>query len=131
MSCASVASVDEGVFLQVHQNGLLTVVSFRENEPGPFFDWSDCRPELINLIEETGCRQLAFDLSDFDSFSSSLLSLLVCPVLRGVEVCVYGPTQHLVDLLKTTQLDHLIRVVSLENAARDGCEALHEAVRSR
>jgi hypothetical protein len=124
MSYAPIASVEEGGFLQVHQKGPLTVVSFRENEPGPFFDWSDCRGELIGLIEETGCRQLAFDLTDFDGFSSGFLGLLVTPARQGVEVAVYHPSQHLLDMLERTQLDHLIRVVGLNDVTRDACVAL-------
>jgi hypothetical protein len=124
MSYAPLALVEEGVFLQVHQTGPLTVVSFREIEPGPFFDWSDCRRDLIELIEETGCRRLAFDLTDFDSVSSAFLGLLVTPARQGVEVVVYHPSQHLLDMLKRTQLNHLIRVVALNDVTGDGCAAL-------
>lgn len=99
--------------LQVHEWGDRTTVSFVRDVSSLTDNGASLLTELRQILWETHCRHLVFDLTDFELSSSGMLALFLWPVRSGVKVTLCNPSSHLCDILQRTQLDSVVRVVRL------------------
>ncbi|MDZ4689162.1 MAG: STAS domain-containing protein [Planctomycetaceae bacterium] len=97
--------------LEVYQAGELTVVGFGGREVLDFTSVAECRTELLELIQEHGCRTLAIDLTGVKIVPSSrLLGMLAMVHRDGVEVHLYNASERVHEVLKIMKLDHMLHL---------------------
>jgi hypothetical protein len=69
-----------------------------------------CQERLRLLIERSGCRAVAFDLSNLPTVRSSLVALMVSARRGGVGVELLDPSPHVQECLRVMRLDQLLTV---------------------
>ena len=105
--------VDEAI-LEVYEAGRLTVVGFGGKEIFDEVSIANCRDELLQLVNEHDCRDLAFDLTGMNLLPSGLLGVLTSLRNMGIEIHLYNPSDDIREVLQITKLDRLIQVHDLE-----------------
>ncbi len=96
--------------LEVYETGPLTVVGFGGREILDQIDISDCRAEIVKLLEQHQCRVLAFDLSGVKLIPSGLLGLLASLRQMKIEVHLYNPSPDVMEVLEMTRLTAVLAV---------------------
>lgn len=104
----------ETAILEVYEAGPLTVVGFGGREILNEISVVHCRSELMDLINEHDCTELAFDLTGIKLLPSGLLGVLTSMRQQGVNVHLYNPSSDIRDVLSVTKLDTVIQVHELE-----------------
>lgn len=100
----------EETVLEVYQAGPLTVVGFGGRPIIHDINVAPVHDQLLALIDEHDCRQLAFDLTGVRFVPSGLLGIFASLRKKNVEVHVYNPSDDVRDVLETTNLTQLIHV---------------------
>lgn len=100
--------------LEVYQAGPLTVVGFGGKEILDEVSVANCRHELLELLEENDCQDLAFDLTGMTILPSGLLGVLASLRKQGVNIHVYNPSQDVREVLEITNLNRIIEVHELD-----------------
>lgn len=106
-------SADQPI-LHVYEAGELTVVGFGGIEIIQEISVAPIHSEILALVEEQGCKQLAFDLTGVKLMPSGLLGVLASLRKKGVEVHVYNPSDDVRDVFATTKLDTLVKLHDVE-----------------
>jgi anti-sigma B factor antagonist len=96
--------------LEVYQTGELTVVGFGECEILDQIDLSQCRSEIVGLVEKHGCKTIAFDLSGVKLIPSGMLGLLTSLRRMNVEVHLYNPSPDVAEVLTVTRLADVLPI---------------------
>jgi anti-anti-sigma factor len=96
--------------LEVYQTGELTVVGFGGREILDQIDLSQCRSEIVALVEKNNCKTLAFDLTGIKLIPSGMLGLLASLRRMSVEVHLYNPSPDIADVLQVTRLNEVMPV---------------------
>ena len=96
--------------LKVYQTGELTVVGFGGKEILDQVDITQCRSEIIALVEKHKCKSLAFDLAGVQLIPSGMLGLLASLRRMNIEVHLYNPSADIVEVLEITKLKELLPV---------------------
>ena len=100
--------------LDVYQTGELTVVGFGGREILDQIDLSQCREQLIQLIEANKAKTLAFDLAGVKLIPSGMLGLLASLRRMQVEVHLYNPSEDVLEVLEITKLRNVLPVHFIE-----------------
>lgn len=100
--------------LEVYQAGRLTVVGFGGKEILDEVSVAECRHELLGLIEQHDCQDLAFDLTGMTILPSGLLGVFASLRKQGVNIHVYNPSQDVREVLEITNLDQIIEVHEID-----------------
>jgi anti-anti-sigma factor len=100
--------------LEVYEAGELTVIGFGGRAVLDRLSLSECREELIRLIDEHQCRTLAIDLTGVRLIPSGMLGLLCSIRQQGIGVHLYNPSQDVREVLEITKLDSLIQMYEVE-----------------
>jgi len=100
--------------LEVYEAGELTVVGFGGREILDRLSLGDCRHELSQLIEQHGCKTLAFDLTGVRLIPSGMLGLLCSIRQQGIDVHLYNPSRDVREVLEITKLDSLLELHEVE-----------------
>lgn len=106
-------TVQEAV-LEVYQAGPLTVVGFGGREILDEVSVANCRHELLDLIQQHDCRDLAFDLTGVSILPSGLLGVLASLRDQGVNIHIYNPSDDVRDVLEITRLERLFEIHEIE-----------------
>ncbi|MCA8999752.1 MAG: STAS domain-containing protein [Planctomycetaceae bacterium] len=101
---------DPQPILEVYQPGETTVVGFGGRDVLDYVNLADCREEMIELIQKTGCKVLAVDMTGVKLIPSGLLGLLAAIRDQNVEVHIYNPSDDVREVLSVTNLDSLMPV---------------------
>lgn len=96
--------------LDVYQTGELTVVGFGDAEVLDQIDLSQCRAEIVGLVEKHRCKTLAFDLSGVRLIPSGMLGLLASLRRMQIDVHLYNPSQDVAEVLQVTRLDQVMPI---------------------
>ena len=100
--------------LKVYEAGELTVVGFGGEEILDHVNVSDCRDEIVDMIEKFGCKTLAFDLTGVKLIPSGLLGLLASLRDLGVAVHLYNPSDDIREVLEITRLDQILEIHEID-----------------
>lgn len=103
----------------VYQAGELCVVGFGDQSSLSHINLAECRRDLQNLIQEHGCKTLAFDLTGVKLIPSGTLGLIASMKKLGVDVHVYNPSDDVRDVLEITRLDTVVHVHQVEIPGRE------------
>lgn len=96
--------------LKVYQTGELTVVGFGGREILDQIDLTECRAEIVGLVEKNHCKTLAFDLTGVKLIPSGMLGLLASLRKMNVEVHLYNPSPDINEVLHVTRLSEVLPV---------------------
>lgn len=99
-----------GDILHVYQTGELTVVGFGGREILDQIDLTQCRSEIVALVEKNQCKTLAFDLFGVKLIPSGMLGLLASLRRMNVEVHLYNPSPDIEEVLQVTRLNEVMPV---------------------
>jgi anti-anti-sigma factor len=100
-------------YLKIYEAGKLTVVGFGSHEILDQIVVSDCRDEIANIIAQSGCQTLAFDLTGVKLIPSGMLGMLSSLGRLGVQVCLFNPSDEIREVLEITRLDSILQVHSV------------------
>ena len=101
---------DNSPLLQVYQSGVLTVVGFGGVHVPDEYSVVSYRDQILKLINDHKCEQLAFDLTGVKLLPSGLLGLLSSIRDTSVEVHLYNPSPDVREVLAVTSLDKLMPI---------------------
>lgn len=90
--------------LRVYQTGSLTVVGFAGQDVPDEVCIAAYRDQLFQLIEESHCQVLAFDLTGVVLVPSGMLGVLVSLRKRLERVELYNPSADVREVLEMTKL---------------------------
>ena len=96
--------------LEVYESGALSVIGFGGRELLHHLNLAECREEILELVREHSCKNLAFDLTQVRLIPSGLLGLIVSIHRMGVEVYLYNPSEDIREVLKVTKLDKVFHI---------------------
>jgi anti-sigma B factor antagonist len=96
--------------IEVYQTGELTVVGFGGREILDQIDLTQCRSEIVGLLEKNGCKTLAFDLAGVKLIPSGMLGLLTSLRRMNIEVHLYNPSADVKEVLDITRLSDLMPI---------------------
>ena len=96
--------------LQVYETGPLTVVGFGGREILDQVNVSDCRAEIVGIVEKHGTKVMAFDLTGVKLIPSGLLGLLASLRKMGIEVHIYNPSPDVTEVLEVTRLKEVMPI---------------------
>lgn len=113
--------------LEVYQTGPLTVVGFGGREILDQIDLSQCRSEIVALVEQHKCQTLAFDLAGVKLIPSGMLGLLASLRRMNVEVHLYNPSPDVAEVLHVTRLNEVMPVHYVETETNSDAPAGGEA----
>jgi anti-anti-sigma factor len=102
-------SLNRGI-LEVYRTGEPTVVGFGGREILDQIDLSQCRAEIVALVQSHQCKTLAFDLSGVKLIPSGMLGLLASLRKLNVEVHLYNPSPDIAEVLQVTRLNEVMPV---------------------
>jgi len=105
--------------LEVYQTGELTVVGFGGRDILDQIDLSQCRSEIVALVEQHRCKTLAFDLSGVKLIPSGMLGLLASLRRLNVEVHLYNPSPDIAEVLHVTRLNEVMPIHYIEVEPKD------------
>lgn len=100
--------------LQVYEAGTLTVVGFGGQEIIQDISVAPVHAEILELVEQQKCRELAFDLTGVRFMPSGLLGVLASLRKKGVDVHIYNPSDDVRDVFATTKLDTVVKLHDVE-----------------
>lgn len=100
--------------LEVYSAGELTVVGFGGRDVLNHVNVGECRDELVELVREHRCRNLAFDLTGVRLVPSGLLGLFASLTRLGLDVHIYNPSEDIREVLEITKLDQLLHLHELD-----------------
>lgn len=100
--------------LRVYETGPLTVVGFGGREILDQIDLTECRAEIVTLLEQNQCKVLAFDLTGVKYIPSGLLGLLASLRKLNVEVHLYNPSPDVREVLEVTKLDSILKLHDIQ-----------------
>lgn len=100
--------------LTVYHAGPVCVVGFGNHEVHPNLNLAQCRDEIVELVQQTQCHTLAFDLTSIKFLPSGLLGLISSSRKLNVEVHLYNPSDDVQDVLKVTKLNEVLHIHQLE-----------------
>lgn len=103
-----------GGVLKIYETGELTVVGFGGQDLVDDVNLAHFRNEVAGLVQEHGCRVLAFDLTGVTLVPSGLLGLLASLRQLGIEVHLYNPSDDIRDVLEVTRLDQIMPIHDVE-----------------
>lgn len=104
--------------LEVYQTGPLTVVGFGAREILDQIDLTQCRAEVIQLLERHQCKTLAFDLTGVKVIPSGMLGLLASLRKLGIEVHLYNPSEDVTEVLQITRLSEVMPIHHIDVPGR-------------
>jgi len=104
----------EPTVLEVYQTGPLTVVGFGGRQILHDISLAPLHDDLLELVDEHDCTELAFDLTGVQFIPSGLLGILASVRKKGVAVHVYNPSEDVRDALHTTKLDTVFTLHDVE-----------------
>lgn len=96
--------------LEVYQSGELTVVGFGgrnrlyDDSVAPLHD------EILELVRDSRCRQLAIDLTGVDFLPSGLLGVLASLRNQHVGVLLYNASDEIRDAIECTNLQRAVQL---------------------
>jgi anti-sigma B factor antagonist len=96
--------------LEVYEAGPLTVVGFGGREVLDHVNVAECRDELVALVREHDCTNLAVDLTGVRIIPSGLLGLLASLRKLGVELHLYNACRDIREVLEITKLDQMMQL---------------------
>ena len=96
--------------LRVYETGPLTVVGFGGKEILDQIDLTQCREEIVALVQQHQCQTLAFDLTGIKFIPSGMLGLLASLRNLGIAVHLYNPSDDVREVLEITKLDKLMPI---------------------
>ena len=108
--------------LEIYQTGPLTVVGFCGREILDQIDLSQCRSEIVAILEQYHCETLAFDLTGVELVPSGMLGLLASLRKMGIEVQLYNPSADIREVLEITRLNEIMSIHEVDFSA-DGSPA--------
>jgi anti-anti-sigma regulatory factor len=73
-------------------------------------DMADCKEQIAGILAEHQCTEVVFGLGEVQILSSRLLALMAAVQQLGVSVWVDSPSPAIVDLLKLTRYDQVLKV---------------------
>ena len=100
--------------LEIYHAGRLTVVGFRGLTVLDHVNVVQCRDELVALVRQHHCEDLAVDLTGVKVLPSGMLGVLGALGDLGVSVSVYNPSDEDREVLRITQLDRVIDAQNLD-----------------
>jgi anti-sigma B factor antagonist len=109
---------DKGL-LKVYETGPLTVIGFGGREILDQINLSDCRGEILQLVEQHQTKTLAVDLTGVLIIPSGMLGLLASLRNQGIEVQLYNPSPDIVEVLEVTRLNELMPVHHIDLPSAD------------
>jgi anti-anti-sigma factor len=106
--------------LEVYQTGELTVVGFGGREILDQIDITQCRSQIISLVEQHKAKILAFDLAGVKLIPSGMLGLLASLRKMNIEVHLYNPSPDVEEVLHITKLKDLMKIHHLDDEKPKG-----------
>ena len=100
--------------LRVYETGPLTVVGFGGREILDQIDLSECKTEIVSLLEQHQCKVLAFDLTGVRFIPSGMLGLLASLRRMNIEVHLYNPSPDVREVLEVTKLTEVFQLHDLQ-----------------
>ncbi len=104
--------------LDVYEVGPTTVVGFGDREILDDINLALCREELVRLLQSSGAKTLAFDLTGVKLIPSGFLGLMASVRSLGVEVHLYNPSTDVREVLETTNLHRLMPIHEIDVLGR-------------
>jgi len=101
-------------FLRVYETGPVTVLGFGGQGIVDQIDLGQCRTELLELLEQHGCRVLGLDLTGVRYVPSGFLGLLASFRRQGIDVHLYNPSEDVREVLEVTKLSTIFELHELE-----------------
>jgi len=92
----------------------VTVVGFGGAEIVDQLDLSECREEIVSLLNQNDCKMLAIDLTGVRYIPSGMLGLLASLCQMGIEVHLYNPSEDIREVLQITRLDDILQLHDIE-----------------
>lgn len=102
--------IAEPVLLEVYHAGPLTVIGFGGREMLHEVNLRSLHDDVLQLVEEQDCRQLAMDLTGVQFVPSGLLGLLATLRGQGVEVLLYNASDDIRDVIESTNLHKTVQL---------------------
>jgi len=96
--------------LKVYQTGELTVVGFGGRDVPDEVCIAAYRTQLLDLIETSKCKVLAFDLTGVQLIPSGMLGVLSSVRQRVERVELYNPSPDVMEVLEITQFHRLFDI---------------------
>jgi anti-anti-sigma regulatory factor len=96
--------------LQVLQTEPVVVIGFGGRDLPPEHVLGRYLGEIGELIDRTGCRELAFEMEGVVMVPSGFLGVIASIVKRGVAVTVRHPSADVRDVLELTHFDQIIKI---------------------
>jgi anti-sigma B factor antagonist len=96
--------------LQVLESGPVVVVGFGNHDLPPEHALGRYLGELGELIDSTGCRELAFEMQGINIIPSGFLGVIASIAKRGVAVSVRHPSADVREVLDLTHFDRIIKI---------------------
>jgi anti-sigma B factor antagonist len=96
--------------LQVLETGSVVVVGFGGRDLPPEHALGRYLGELGELIDSTGCRELAFEMQGINMIPSGFLGVIASVAKRGVSVSVRHPSTDVREVLELTHFDRIIKI---------------------
>ncbi len=109
-SKAAPAAPDLASRLQVLATDPVVVIGFGGRDLPPEHALGRYLGEIGELIDRTGCRELAFDMQGVVMVPSGFLGVIASITKRGVAVSVRHPSADVLDVLELTHFDQIIKI---------------------
>ncbi len=103
-------AADNPWLFQVYSAGETTVVGFGGRDVPSDFWIGRYKDELVKIVREQNCRELAFDLSGVVTIPSGALGLLSSLSDLGVTISIFNPSDDVREILRMTNLCELIEI---------------------
>lgn len=104
----------EPTVLEVYQAGALTVVGFGGRQIIHDISLVHLHNDILKLVDDHHCTELAFDLTGVQFVPSGLLGILASLRKKGIAVHVYNPSEDVRDVFRTTKLDTVVQLHDVE-----------------
>jgi anti-sigma B factor antagonist len=96
--------------LQVLETGPVVVIGFGGRDLPPEHVLGRYLGEIGELIDQTACRELAFDMTGVVMVPSGFLGVIASITKRGVAVSVRNPSADVRDVLELTHFDQIVKL---------------------
>jgi anti-sigma B factor antagonist len=96
--------------LQVLETGPVVVIGFGGRDLPPEHALGRYLGELGELIDSTGCRELAFEMQGINMIPSGFLGVIASVAKRGVAISVRHPSTDVREVLELTHFDRIIKI---------------------
>jgi anti-anti-sigma regulatory factor len=96
--------------LQVLQTEPIVVIGFGGNDLPPDHVLGRYLGEIGQLLDRTGCRELAFEMQGVVMVPSGFLGVITSIVKRGVVVTIRHPSPDVRDVLELTHFDQIVKL---------------------